>query len=75
MLNMLPKLELMVIRTYLMTLAKLRRPSSTPWCSTARLRSRRMIPAASRATSTAESTEMPTSASRRQGASLIPSPR
>ncbi len=34
MLNMLPKLELVPIMMYLRMLAKVRRPSSTPSCST-----------------------------------------
>lgn len=73
-LSTLPKFELAVILMYLMTLPKVRRPSITPCSSTSRLFSSRMMSAASFATSTAVSTEMPTSASRNAVASLIPSP-
>ena len=59
---------------YFSMLAKVRRPSITPSSSTIRLFSSRMISAASRAISTAPSTEMPISAARKAGASLIPSP-
>ena len=74
MLNILPKLELTAIRIYLSVLAKVMRPTSIP---------SRRIPksclsstksAASLATSTAVSTEMPTSAACKAGASLMPSP-
>ena len=61
--------------TYLMVLAKMRRPSATPSASTSRSRSSRMMSAASLATSVAESTEMPTSAWCSASASLTPSPR
>ncbi|MNY12878.1 hypothetical protein D3C86_1459830 [compost metagenome] len=50
------------------------RPSITPSSSTIRLFSSKMMSAASFEISTAESTEMPTSAARRAGASLMPSP-
>ena len=73
-LKTLPKLELAVILMYLSMLAKVRRPSITPSSSTIRLFSSRMISAASRAISTAPSTEMPMSAARSAGASLMPSP-
>ena len=59
---MLPKLLDVPISTYLMVLAKIRRPSTTPSASTSRSFSSRMTSAASLATSVAESTEMPTSA-------------
>ena len=72
--NTLPKFELAVILMYLSMLAKVRRPSSTPSSSTIRLFSSRMISAASLAISTAVSTEMPMSAVRSAGASLMPSP-
>ncbi|MNN37847.1 hypothetical protein D3C81_1518130 [compost metagenome] len=73
-LKTLPKLELAVILMYLSILAKVRRPSITPCSSTIRLFSSRIISAASLAISTAESTEIPISAARSAGASLIPSP-
>ena len=72
---MLPKLLDVPISTYLMVLAKMRRPSATPSASTSRSFSSRMTSAASLATSVAESTEMPTSAACRASASLTPSPR
>ena len=72
--NMLPKLELAPILMYLMMLAKTLRPSMMPSSSTRRLFSRRMMSADSLATSTAVSTEMPTSAACMAGASLMPSP-
>ena len=71
---MLPKLELAPMRMYLVILKKILRPSTTPCSSTCRLFSSKMMSADSLATSTAESTEMPTSAARRAGASLMPSP-
>ena len=74
MLSMLPKLELVPMRMYLRVLAKVRRPSVTPWLIAARLGSRRMMSAAERATSVALSTLMPTSATCSAGASLMPSP-
>ena len=74
-LNMLPKLLEVPISTYLMVLAKIRRPSMTPSASTSRSFSSRITSAASLATSVAESTEMPTSAACRARASLTPSPR
>ena len=74
MLNMLPKFELVPMTMYFMMLAKLRRPSMTPSFRTARSFSSRMIFAASFATSTPFTTEMPTSAVCRDGASLMPSP-
>src|ERR1035437_3973720 len=73
--NMLPKLLDVPISTYLMVLAKIRRPSATPSASTSRSFSSRITSAASFATSVAESTEMPTSAACRASASLTPSPR
>ena len=75
MLNMLPKFELVPISRYFMTLPKDLRPSRMPSCRTRRLRSSRMMSAASRATSTADDTEIPTSAACSEGASLMPSPR
>ncbi len=47
MLNMLPKFELVPIIRYFMTLPKVRRPSSTPSCSTRRSCSSRIMSAAS----------------------------
>ena len=73
-LNMLPKLELEPISTYLLMLPKLRRPSSTPTWIAARLFCKRMMSAAALATSTPFDTEMPTSAAWSDGASLMPSP-
>ncbi len=58
-----------------MTLPNALRPSRMPPCSTRRPGSSRMMSAASRATSTAPATEMPTSAACSDGASLMPSPR
>ena len=72
---MLPKLLDVPISTYLIVLAKIRRPSATPSASTSRSFSSRITSAASLATSVAESTEMPTSAACRASASLTPSPR
>ena len=72
---MLPKLLDVPISTYLMVLAKMRRPSATPSARTSRLFSSRMTSAASFATSAPESTEMPTSAACSARASLTPSPR
>ena len=72
---MLPKLLDVPISTYLMVLAKIRRPSTTPSASTSRSFSSRITSAASLATSVAESTEIPTSAACRASASLTPSPR
>ena len=72
---MLPKLLDVPISTYLMVLAKIRRPSATPSASTSRSFSSRMTSAASLATSVAESTEIPTSAACSASASLTPSPR
>src|SRR6478672_5844785 len=74
-LNMLPKLLDVPISTYLMVLAKMRRPSATPVASTPRSFSNSTTSAASFATSAAVSTEMPTSAACRASASLTPSPR
>ena len=61
-LNMFPKFDDVAIRTYLIVLAKMRRPSTTPSASTPRSLSSRMMSAASFATSVPVSTEMPTSA-------------
>ena len=74
MLSMLPKFELVPMSTYFMMLPKLRRPSTTPRCTAARLFSSRMMSAAALATSTPFATEMPTSAVCSEGASLMPSP-
>ena len=63
------------MRTYLIVLAKMRRPSTTPSARMPRSLSSRTTAAASLATSAAESTEMPTSASWSAIASLTPSPR
>ena len=75
MLSMLPKLALVVVKTYFMVLAKVRRPSRTPCRTTPRSFSSSTMSAACLATSTALSTEMPTSAAWSAGASLMPSPR
>ena len=72
---MFPKFELVPIMMYLRMLAKVRRPSRTPSASTPRSLRSRIMPAASLATSTAVSTENPTSAACSGGASLMPSPR
>ncbi len=72
--NMFPKFELVPIITYFMILAKVRRPSRTPFTSTSRSFLRRMLDAASLATSTAPSTETPTSATCSEGASQPNSP-
>ncbi len=75
MLNMLPKLELVPISRYFRTLPKDLRPAMIPAWSTPRPGSSRMMSEASRATSTASATEIPTSAACSEGASLMPSPR
>ncbi len=62
-LNMLPKLLLVPMRTYLIVLLKVLRPSTIPLARTSRSFSSRTMSAASFATSTAESTLIPTSAS------------
>src|SRR6266545_3948294 len=72
MLAMLPKLALTVVKTYLSVLAKVCRPSRTPWPSTPRSLSSSTIAAALLATSTAVSTEIPTSARCSAPASLSP---
>src|SRR6516162_9836825 len=72
---MFPKFELIAIMMNFMMLPKARRPSVTPRSSTPRSRRSKMMSAASLATSTALSTEIPTSAECSDGASLIPSPR
>jgi len=73
-LNIFPKFELVPMTMYFMMLAKHRRPSTIPSFSTDRSFSRRMIFAASLATSTPFITEIPTSAVCNDGASLMPSP-
>ena len=75
MLSMFPKLALVVVKMYFRVFAKVRRPSSMPARRTPRSRSSRTKSAACLATSTAWSTEMPTSAACSAGASLMPSPR
>ena len=72
--SMLPKLEEAVILIYFIMFAYVFRPSTTPSATTVRSFSSRMTPADSLAMSTAVSTEMPTSAARMAGASLMPSP-
>jgi hypothetical protein len=62
MLNIFPKFELVPIKRYFFTLADARRPSMIPLCRICSPGFSRMMSAASRATSTAEDTEMPTSA-------------
>jgi hypothetical protein len=74
LLNMLPKFELDPIKMYLATLRTVRRPCTTACCTTERSCSSRIRSAASRATSAAPSTDIPTSAACREGASLMPSP-
>ena len=75
MLNMLPKFELVPIITYFMMLPNVRRPSSTPRCSTPEvLIEQDQVGGLACATSTAPATEMPTSAACSDGASLMPSP-
>ena len=71
---MLPKLELAPILMYLMMFPKTLRPSMMPSSRTSRLFSSRMMSADSLATSTAVSTEMPTSAAFIASTSLMPSP-
>ena len=75
MLIMLPKFALVVIEMYLSVLANACRPSSTPWRSRSRSLRSSTTSALSRATSVAPSTEIPTSAACKAGASLMPSPR
>jgi len=70
-----PKFDEVPIKTYLIVLAKMRRPSVTPSARTPRSFSSRTTSAASFATSAAVSTLMPTSAACRASASLTPSPR
>ena len=73
MLNMLPKLALVAMKTYFSVFANVVRPSRTPCTRTPRSFSSRTMSAASLATSTALSTEMPTSAACSAEASLMPS--
>jgi hypothetical protein len=73
--NMFPKFDEVPMSTYLIVLAKIRRPSTTPSARMPRSLSRRTTAAASLATSAAESTEIPTSAWWSAIASLTPSPR
>ena len=73
-LNMLPKFELTPSWMYFMVLPKVLRPSRTPSARTVRSFLDRMMSADSLATSTALSTETPTSAVLSEGASFIPSP-
>ncbi len=72
---MLPKFELVPIITYFIVLPKVFRPSKTPSLSTVKLLRKSMMSADSFATSTALSTDIPTSDILREDASLIPSPR
>ena len=71
----LPKLELAAILTYLTMFAEFLRPSITTSAMAVRLFSNMTMSAHSLATSTAVSTEIPTSAERRAAASLMPSPK
>lgn len=73
-LNMLPKLALVAIKTYFCVLANVLRPSRTPAVSTARSGSSNTMSAASLATPAAPCTDRPTSATCSAGASLMPSP-
>ena len=61
MLNMFPKFALVAIKIYFMVFVNVLRPSTIPWYNTSRSWFNKTISAASFATSTAESTEMPTS--------------
>ena len=70
----LPKFELAVALMYLIVFPYVRRPSRTARPSTARSLRVRMTSALSLATSTAVSTEIPTSEARMAAASLMPSP-
>ena len=72
---MFPKFDEVPMRTYLIVLAKMRRPSTIPVARTSRSLSSRTMSAASLATSVAVWTEIPTSASCSATASLTPSPR
>ena len=72
---MFPKFDEVPIRTYLIVLAKIRRPSTIPVARISRSLSSRTMSAASLATSVAVCTEIPTSASCSATASLTPSPR
>ena len=74
-LNMFPKFDEVPISTYLIVLAKIRRPSTTPSARMSRSLSSSTMSAASLATSVAVSTEIPTSASCSATASFTPSPR
>mmetsp|Transcript_49179 Transcript_49179/g.87797 ORF Transcript_49179/g.87797 Transcript_49179/m.87797 type:complete len:239 (-) Transcript_49179:313-1029(-) len=74
-LNTFPKFELTAILMYLMMLPKVKRPWCTPRSRTMRSFSRSRTSADSFAMSVAVSTEIPTSACFRAGASLTPSPR
>ena len=69
-----PKFELNVILMYFIILVNTLRPSMTPLSRTFKLFSNKMIELASLVISAAVSTEMPTSAVRKAGASLMPSP-
>lgn len=73
--NMLPKFALVAMNAYLSVFAKVSRPLRTPCASTSSPGASNTIWAASFATSTAVSTEMPTSAAWSADASLMPSPR
>ncbi len=74
-LSMLPKFDDVPMTRYLIVLAKIRRPSATPSARIPRSFVIRTMSAASLATSVADSTEMPTSASCNATASFTPSPR
>src|SRR4030042_50230 len=73
-LNMLPKFELTHNITYFMVLQKDQRPPSTPSPKTVKSFLKSIMSADSLATSTALSTDTPTSDVFKEGASLIPSP-
>ena len=72
--NTFPKFELKVILMYFIILVNTLRPSMTPLSRTFKLFSNKMIELASLVISAAVSTEIPTSAVRKAGASLMPSP-
>ena len=74
MLNMLPKLALVVMRTYLSVLAKVVRPSSMPLAQHAQVVLQQHKVGGLLGHVHRLSTEMPTSAAWRAGASLMPSP-
>lgn len=71
----LPKLELAVNLTYFIVFVNTRRPDKIPFSKTIKSFLNKITSADSFATSTAVSTEIPTSAARIAPASFIPSPK